>query len=202
MFGALTVERTQAIWLVLGLVLTFGGATGCESKVSSSGDPSRPALDKVHPTTVRWPEAAAGLRTQARTPREEPIVVACSICHDGPKGGMAARNPQGRVVHASVSLSHGGLSCYACHDREERDRLHLADGQHVAFADAINLCAQCHGPQKRDYDHGAHGGMNGYWDLSRGPRERNHCLVCHGAHAPAVPVVYPEPPPTDLERHE
>ncbi|MGH1342551.1 MAG: hypothetical protein ACRBN8_13405 [Nannocystales bacterium] len=186
---------------LLGVAFLFGGV-GCESRAVASGEASARTSDNVHPTTIRWREAAAGLRTQDRTSTGKPVVVACSVCHAGSDGGMAAQNPQGRVVHASISLSHGDLSCYACHDRDNRDRLRLADGQHVEFPNAMRLCAQCHGPQKRDYDHGAHGGMNGYWDLSRGPRERNHCLACHGAHVPAYPVVYPEPPPADLERHE
>lgn len=200
LFGRPEQRDFRACWVGLGLALLLGGF-GCESNAAASEDPGASKPDLVHPTTTRWPEAAAGLQTQGRSATGKPVVVACSVCHAGPDGGMAARNPEGRVVHASVSLSHGELSCYACHDRDNRDRLRLADGQHVEFANAINLCAQCHGPQKRDYDHGAHGGMNGYWDLSRGPRERNHCLVCHGAHVPAVPAVYPEPPPTDLERH-
>jgi hypothetical protein len=59
------------------------------------------------------------------------------------------------------------------------------------------LCAQCHGTQKRDYDHGAHGGMRGYWDLKRGPRERNHCVSCHDPHAPKFGTFMPVHPPKD-----
>ena len=64
-------------------------------------------------------------------------------------------------------------------------------------ADALRLCAQCHGPQYRDYRHGAHGGMRGHWDLSRGPRERNHCVACHDPHAPAFGQFEPVPGPRD-----
>ena len=55
----------------------------------------------------------------------------------------------------------------------------------------MRLCAQCHGPQFRDYGKGAHGGMEGHWDLSRGGRTRNHCVDCHDPHVPAIRQVQP-----------
>jgi predicted CXXCH cytochrome family protein len=39
--------------------------------------------------------------------------------------------------------------------------------------------------------------MNGYWDLSKGPRERHSCLNCHDPHKPAYPKVMPAPGPKD-----
>ena len=165
-------------------------------------EPAPPETGPMHTVTLRAPAGVGGLRTAATTPSGEPVVVACSICHGGGDGGLAARNPQGRVVHATISVAHGNLSCFACHDNEVREHLRLADGRLLAFSRTLDLCAQCHGPQKRDYDHGAHGGMEGYWDLRRGPRERNHCLVCHDPHAPTFPVVHPARPPSDREQHE
>jgi formate-dependent nitrite reductase cytochrome c552 subunit len=63
--------------------------------------------------------------------------------------------------------------------------------------DAMQLCAQCHGPQFRDYTHGSHGGMQGHWDLSRGPRLRNHCVDCHDPHTPQFQPSNPVLPPAD-----
>jgi hypothetical protein len=63
--------------------------------------------------------------------------------------------------------------------------------------EAMRLCAQCHMSQHRDYQHGAHGGMQGHWDLSRGDRIRNHCVECHAPHQPAYPPLRPLPPPQD-----
>lgn len=61
--------------------------------------------------------------------------------------------------------------------------------------DAMQLCAQCHGPQFRDYQRRSHGGTNGHWDSRRGGSVRNHCLDCHDAHTPrflpSVPVLVP-----------
>ena len=41
------------------------------------------------------------------------------------------------------------------------------------------------------------GGMNGYWDLSRGPRERHACTTCHDPHAPAYVGMMPARGPVD-----
>ena len=75
--------------------------------------------------------------------------------------------------------------------------MRLADGRVLEFVDSMQLCAQCHGPQHRDWQRGSHGGMTGHWDLARGPRERNHCVVCHDPHAPQLQQVSPAPPPRD-----
>jgi hypothetical protein len=75
--------------------------------------------------------------------------------------------------------------------------LRLADGRSLPYSDVMSLCAQCHGPQFRDYQHGAHGGMTGYWDLSKGGRTRNSCIDCHDPHAPKYPTVTPARGPND-----
>jgi formate-dependent nitrite reductase cytochrome c552 subunit len=61
----------------------------------------------------------------------------------------------------------------------------------------MQLCAQCHGPQYRDYRHGAHGGMAGHWDLAKGGRVRNNCIDCHDPHSPKYPTVRPAGGPLD-----
>ena len=73
--------------------------------------------------------------------------------------------------------------------------MRLADGRKLPFSEAQLLCAQCHGPQARDYLHGAHGGMNGYWDKARGTR--NTCTDCHDPHAPLYPAWTPVFHPRD-----
>ena len=67
----------------------------------------------------------------------------------------------------------------------------------MRLADAQQLCAQCHGPQTRDYVHGSHGGMSGYWDKTKGERVRRACVDCHDPHAPAYPAWTPVFPPRD-----
>lgn len=124
-----------------------------------------------------------------------PIGVGCDSCHGG-EAPIAARPGEPERFHTGVDLVHGDTSCDGCHSAD-RLGLHLADGSPLAFGDVVQLCAQCHGPQWRDYQHGAHGGMTGAWDLRRGDRSRNSCIVCHPAHAPAYPVVQPAPGPRD-----
>ncbi len=101
------------------------------------------------------------------------------------------------TFHQGLVTRHGDQACRACHQGPDYAELHLADGAAVAFTEVQTLCRQCHGPQARDFDHGAHGGMNGYWDLSRGPRERHACTTCHDPHAPAYVGMMPARGPVD-----
>ncbi len=124
--------------------------------------------------------------------------VTCVVCH-------SLRAPSARptthadldTFHHEMVFDHGALSCQSCHNSADYGTFRLADQQVVENFDVMTLCSQCHGPQFRDYVHGAHGGMNGYWDLERGPRERNSCVVCHDPHAPAFPSMLPTFKPFD-----
>jgi len=181
-------------------------AWACEARPShidgSGNSASKLALappQRKHPTHISTPHSLRGLLTGETNAMGEPVVVACASCHAGrstdagfPEDITAVRGP-----HAGLAFAHGDNTCGACHDPEQRDKLRLADGTRIDLVDAMRLCSQCHGPQRRDYDHGAHGGMRGYWDLTRGPRERNHCVSCHDPHRPAYPKLIPAPPPRD-----
>lgn len=166
-------------------------------------DPSRvwatsPDATRSFPVTIHAPGGLGAVDTPLTDARGEAVGVACASCHDERDGAPAIADSDGppERFHETVTLRHGELGCESCHD-EDRTRLHLADGTLLDFADALRLCAQCHGPQYRDYTHGAHGGMTGCWDLSSCGRDRNHCLDCHAAHAPAYPTFYPVFPPRD-----
>jgi len=114
--------------------------------------------------------------------------------------GLTTQESPSHRVHENIELLHGQLQCLACHDRDDRSQLHLADGTKLAAPQTMLLCGQCHGPQKRDYDHGSHGGMTGHWDGARGGQSRNHCVLCHNPHAPAIKPVTPMPGPVDARR--
>lgn len=132
------------------------------------------------------------------------VTVSCTTCH-------ATRQPdfENRAVadltefHRGLSVSHGTISCLSCHNSSDYDALKLADGTRIEYADVMTLCAQCHGTQMQDYQRGVHGGMSGYWDLTRGPQQRNHCVDCHNPHAPQFPKMHPTFKPRDrfLEKH-
>jgi len=169
---------------------------GCGSgDVPRSPQPSPRA--KTEPVTVHpsWKltSVEVGLG-EGSTPQR----VACVTCHSlRPAGPVPQRPEELREFHTGLTLAHGPLSCSSCHAEGGHDALHLADGRQLRMTDAMVLCAQCHGPQFRDYQHGSHGGMNGYWDLSRGPRVRNHCVECHDPHAPRYVGAMPVHPPRD-----
>jgi formate-dependent nitrite reductase cytochrome c552 subunit len=128
-----------------------------------------------------------------------PVGVACMTCHTAKTPNLEAG--RGGVVpsdfHQNLVYKHGGQTCLSCHNSQDYDALRLADGRKLAFAEAQQLCQQCHGQQARDYLHGAHGGMNGYWDKTKGARSRNTCTDCHDPHAPAYPVWTPVFAPID-----
>ena len=120
------------------------------------------------------------------------VMVRCNNCHDSKKPNPATSDADElKDFHQRMTFKHNSLKCVSCHDTRDYESLHLADGSTVSFSHVMQLCAQCHGPQFRDYRNGSHGGMTGYWDLSRGPRERNNCIDCHDPHAPAYPMVMP-----------
>lgn len=126
--------------------------------------------------------------------------VACASCHTiKPMKALPSSVADLRDFHEGLVLRHGDLSCAHCHVEGERshDTLHLANGETFPMTDAIRLCAQCHGPQFRDYSRGAHGGMQGAWSPALGPRTRNHCVDCHDPHAPQFQGGLPVLPPRD-----
>lgn len=164
-------------------------------------DPSRalgPAVPDGprHPTEIHRPTTLGVVDTPVTDVHGTPVGVACVTCH-GPDPATSWASRDGAPFHTGVDLEHGALTCASCHDPEDRTQLRLADGTNLDVVDAQTLCAQCHGPQFRDYRNGSHGGMTGYWDTRRGPRERNDCVDCHAPHAPAYAKVLPVFPPKD-----
>jgi hypothetical protein len=172
--------------------------------VACSATPDRPPQSDIvparatYPVTIVTPLVLQGLPMGPSENTGALSVTPCGTCHADvddsplPDNGASLKGP-----HAGLQVQHGHLHCAACHDASHRDRLHLADGRDLSLTQAMDLCAQCHGPQKRDYDHGAHGGMRGAWDLTTGPRERNHCVACHDPHAPAFGKFAPVEGPRD-----
>ncbi len=124
--------------------------------------------------------------------------VACSTCHSVRPANLANRTPADLdEFHSGMKFEHGKLTCYSCHNPDNADLLRLADGRAVTYPDVMTLCAQCHGSQARDYANYAHGGVNGYWDLTRGGRVRANCLDCHDPHVPRFPQMVPTFKPHD-----
>lgn len=149
-----------------------------------------------HSVEIHQPKTLGVLDTQLKDAGGTPIGVSCKTCHVANSRGVQLSQGAPKNFHRGLLIKHGTLSCNACHDKD-RSRLHLADGAQLELDQVTQLCAQCHGVQNRDYSRGSHGGMNGYWDLRRGGRERNACVDCHSPHHPAYEKVWPVHPPKD-----
>jgi hypothetical protein len=165
-------------------------------------DPSREFADPLpskgeFPTVVHEPSGFGVLEQPpvGVTDREVPPNTACTTCH-GPTPEQTWDVEPGEDFHG-LEVDHGGLSCAACHDPRDRSKLHLADGESLEFAQVIRLCSQCHGTERRDFEHLAHGGTSGFWDRTQGAQVRNNCADCHAPHSPAREPFQAVFPPND-----
>lgn len=180
-------------------LLLFALLGACSGGFAAAERAEGPAVDASLPrqADVIVAPTTLGVVDSARVDvNGTPIGVACATCHH-PDGTLLGDAGPPERFHTGVELRHGDLSCAHCHDPVDRSKLRLANGESVALLDAMTLCAQCHGPQARDFRHGAHGGMNGYWDTRRAPRERTVCVTCHAPHSPAYEKVTPVHAPQD-----
>ena len=167
------------------------------SNHSSSDTGSKENLRHQHPVFIR-PGRVPRVDTGLLDREGNSIQVSCSTCHATRQPNNENKSTQDLdEFHVGLTVAHGSISCLSCHNPDDYDALKLADGTRVEFEDVMTLCAQCHGPQTLDFQNGAHGGMNGYWDLSRGPQTRNNCVDCHNPHSPQFPNMMPTFKPRD-----
>jgi hypothetical protein len=165
------------------------------------------AVPRFHPVVIHHPVGPPRVATGETDPLGNPVTVSCASCH-------TSLTPNPRIdsgdqlteFHQGLVFQHGQLTCLSCHHADDYSRLRLADGRPQDVSQVQLVCSQCHASQARDYEHGAHGGMYGYWDLTRGPRQRKNCIDCHDPHAPAFPRMLPSFRPHDRflspRRHE
>ncbi len=166
-------------------------------KADPVSSPPAPSA-KLFSTTIHQPDAPPAIDTGEVDEMGQPIFANCTTCHaTKPPNPRLTDGDQLKSFHQGLTTNHGTSTCLTCHHAQDYGQLRLADGRPLAFEQVMTLCAQCHGPQFKDYQHGAHGGMTGYWDLTRGPRQRNTCTDCHDPHAPQYPKMMPVLPPND-----
>ncbi|MCO5167414.1 MAG: hypothetical protein M9894_13790 [Planctomycetes bacterium] len=192
--------------LVIAAGAWAAGAWWVARAQDPAGGPVTPAAPQA-PTTPRGrvvlkgPEGPPRVDTGRGDAHGRPVRVDCGSCHATRPPDVTRREAADAAgFHHGLTYAHGGQSCLSCHDASNYDRLRLADGTPLPFTGVIQLCSQCHGTQRRDFEHGAHGGMRGHWDLAVGDRERQGCTSCHDPHAPAYPTVTPVFPPKDAYR--
>ena len=114
----------------------------------------------------------------------------CSKCHDN-KNVTVVRAAE--MAHGHIVLDHGGrtkpLSCFTCHNKDERDYLVTEAGEKVDMDHSYRMCGQCHFRQKKDWVGGAHGKRIYYW---AGKRVVKNCASCHDPHSPRFEKRWPK----------
>lgn len=183
-------------WLAVWLVVS-----GCqEHRPPTPVNEEATATPRIRQAVViRQPNDPAGIALGVTDEKGQPLSARCATCHTSKAVNTDAKLGHALTqFHQGLVAKHGQLSCVSCHNPTTGyASLRVADGKNVRYADVLTLCGQCHGPQFRDYQHGAHGGMTGYWDLTKGGRVRNNCIDCHDPHAPKYPIIQPVRGPND-----
>jgi len=116
----------------------------------------------------------------------------CSNCHAAMTPNRTRRTLT--EMHTDIVLKHDETHrwCLDCHDATNRDFLHLAGGERVAFTESYLLCGQCHGEKLRDWRAGVHGRRTGNWNGAKGYLL---CAHCHNPHQPHFQALAPKPAP-------
>jgi hypothetical protein len=179
--GSELAPHQSAIWAVLGLaVVLVAGlfAVRMEHNPESTRDyPIRALIADAKPVLLPAPEV-------------DEEYLPCVDCHEDEPVNREVREFE--EEHDEHEFSHGNIWCLHCHDAEEKESLHLADGTPVAMEDSWQVCTQCHAKKLPDWRAGVHGKRTGHW---RGPKEYRTCVVCHDPHVPAFEPLEPMPPP-------
>ncbi len=142
---------------------------------------------------VRTPYQGGRFWTQTRKDKIERFK--CSQFHNNKSVSVAKA---AEMAHGDITLNHGSpdkpLSCYTCHNKEERDFLVTEAGTKIDMNHSYQMCGQCHFRQKKDWVGGAHGKRLSYW---AGQRVVTNCASCHNPHSPRFekrwPVTYSPP---------
>ena len=174
-----------ATWLILGIaiVLLLG--------LSAVRLPHQPNSSRDYPSRAMPPHAKPVLLPPEMNDEYWP----CSDCHEDEPINLNRRELEDD--HEDHKIAHGDLWCLSCHDADNRDRLHLADGTLVEFGDSWQLCTQCHAKKLPDWRAGVHGKRTGHW---RGTAEYRTCVFCHNPHSPPFSPLAPKPPPRRPEQ--
>jgi hypothetical protein len=113
----------------------------------------------------------------------------CSDCHTSPVNQIQTEGEQ--KAHWDIKLDHASedvMNCMTCHTDDNMDILHSGTGKEIKFNDSYKLCGQCHSPQYKDWQGGAHGKQVKSWAP---PRVSNTCTSCHNPHKPGFESRWP-----------
>lgn len=157
------------------------------------------AVTQGHDTAkppVKAPAKAVAAQFPVAPPPFSDGVFPCSECHS--KTDVVNRTPHPVEFHEDIVLHHDEKNrwCLDCHDAQDRDKLHLADGRLIDFTESYRLCGQCHGPTLRNWKAGEHGKRTGMWN---GEKQYLLCASCHSPHSPGFKPLKPQPAPVRQE---
>lgn len=197
--GALLVSATPPAGTIDPAIIDTRAAAPIAAPLGSASRPDREAaLAAARAAFDRSPAAPPRIETNLVDDLGRAVTVSCASCHANLEPDANTNHAANLIdFHEGLEYEHGSLSCLSCHHAEDYNSLRLTDGRAIDFASVQRLCAQCHGPQARDYDRRAHGGMMGFWDDRRGEAVRKSCIDCHDPHAPAMPAMVPTFRPHD-----
>jgi hypothetical protein len=117
----------------------------------------------------------------------------CMECHTLLPARWHYQHPL--VEHHDIILDHGNNRfCLNCHNPSKRTSFVDYDGSEIPQAEVVQLCAKCHGTIYRDWNVGAHGRPNGFWNASLGGKTKLRCIQCHDPHSPAFKPMAPLSP--------
>jgi formate-dependent nitrite reductase cytochrome c552 subunit len=192
------IRNLMACIIVIGLLVVVATLSAQLSKTTEQKSAATPPLTRSPNSLEPVRSGAPRVATGTVDAFGRPISVSCASCHANFKPNLEARtSEQLREFHQGLSFAHGKLTCLTCHNAKNYNLLHLAGEHPLDFSQTQTLCSQCHSKQSNDYDRGAHGGMNGHWNLARGTRVRKLCIDCHDPHSPAFPAMVPTFRPRD-----
>jgi hypothetical protein len=170
------------------------GEGGVEQRIRNARQPVKAGLPTppVVGPVVLVDSHSTGKAFWTETRKERIGRFKCSQCHN--EQSVTEANAAA-IAHGDIRLVHGSgdkqLSCYSCHNRQERDYLSSAADERIDMDHSYELCGQCHFRQKKDWAGGAHGKRVAAWS---GERVVKTCTACHNPHTPRFqkrwPVTY------------
>lgn len=174
-------------------VQEHGPRWGKAAAAVTQGHDSATAASKA---LVKTPAKPVAAQFPVAPPPFSDGVFPCSECHS--KTDVVNRTPHAVEFHEDIVLRHDEKNrwCLDCHDAQNRDKLHLADGRLIDFTESYRLCGQCHGPTLRNWKAGEHGKRTGSWS---GEKQYLLCASCHSPHSPGFKPLKPLPAPVRQE---